>query len=160
MAVRRIIKVGPRPFIAFSIMLVLLLVLPLVIGIRTHNWATATQFAAVFIGLVAVMCLIVARNKLVVTDEGIAYRFGIGPIRAVNFRDIAASVPVVLAEPDWPITLAIYDNVSEWPALWVPLKPWRHEDVTWLLSIPELKIQAPTRGLTKQSRRPLDDQAR
>ena len=155
MAVRRILKVGPRPFIAFSIMLVLLLILPLFIGIRTQRWGDAGQFAALFIGIVGMMCLIAARNKLVVTDEGIAYRFGIGAIRAIKFEDISASIPVVLAEPDWPITLAVYDTVNEYPALWVSLKPWRHEDVMWLLTIPELKVQPPTRGLTRRSKRPL-----
>ena len=154
MAVRRIIRVGPRPFVAFSIMLILLLLLPLFVGNRTHDWANAAEFAALFIGIVAVMCVVAARNKLVVTDEGIAYRFGIGPIRAIKFQDIAASIPGVPAEPEWPITLAIYDKVSEYPALWVPLKPWRHEDVSWLLSIRGLKVEPPTRELTKQSRRP------
>jgi hypothetical protein len=61
MTAPRIIRVGPRPIIVFSVMLILLLILPLLIGIRTHDWANAAKFATVFIGIVALMCLIAAR---------------------------------------------------------------------------------------------------
>lgn len=90
------------------------------------------------------------REQLVVIDESIGYRIGYSPMRHIYFRDITTSVAIILAESDWPITLAIYGSHTRWPALWVPLKPWRQSDVQWLLTLPELNLEKPLRSVTKR----------
>jgi len=152
---RRIIRTGPRPLIAAAIMLALLLTLPLYILITKGPSVDDAKLAASFIVIIGLFCLVVRRSRVTVTADSIEYQRGFGPVRRMYFRDIAASVPIVAAEPDWPITLAIYRDGSKWPAMFVPLKPWHRSDVTWLLRIPELKVQPPSRGLTKRSSQPL-----
>lgn len=148
---RRIIRPGPRPFIAGAIMFVLFaIVMLLLIGLRTGRWSDAAQCAGWLLAIGAVFFVIVAGNRLVVTDESIGYRIGFSAIRRIYFRDITTSVPVILAESEWPITLAIYGGDTRWPALWIPLKPWRLSDVQWLLTLPELKLEEPVRSLTKR----------
>jgi hypothetical protein len=148
---RRTIKPGPRPFIAGTIMFVpLSLAMLLLIGLRTGRWGDAAQCAGSLLAIGAVFFLMVTGNRLVVTDESIGYRIGFSPIRRIYFRDITASVPVILAESDWPITLAIYGSNSRWPTLWIPLKPWRQSDVKWLLTLSQLKLEEPVRSLTKR----------
>jgi hypothetical protein len=122
----------------------------LLIGLRTGRWGDAAQCAGSLLAIMAVFFIIVSGNRLVVTDESIGYRFGFSPMRRMYFRDIASSVPVIVGEPDWPITLAIYAPHSRRPAMWVPLKPWRQSDVKWLLTLPQLKLEQPIRSLTKR----------
>src|SRR5437867_1891334 len=106
---RRVIRPGPRPFIAGTIMFVPLAVaMFLLIGMRTQRWVDAAQCAGSLLAIMGIFFLIVSGNRLVVTDDSIGYRIGCSPIRRIYFRDIAASVPVILAESDWPVTLAIY----------------------------------------------------
>jgi hypothetical protein len=148
---RRVIPPGPRPFIAGTIMFVpLAAAMLLLIGVRTGRWGDAAQCAGSLLALMAVFFVIVSGNRVVVTDESIGYRIGFSPMRSMYFRDIAASAPVILAESDWPITLAIYGQHSRRPAMWIPLKPWRQSDVKWLLTLPELKLEKPIRSLTKR----------
>ena len=147
----RIIRRGPRPFIAAGVISGLLLLLPLSTGLATGRWMDAGQFAFRLLGIMAVFCLIVSGNRVVVTNDCIGYRIGYIPIRRVHFRDIVASVPAVLAERDWPIALVVFREGRSLPAMVVPLKPWRLEDVKWLLSLPQLKVQPPITGLTMRS---------
>lgn len=139
----RILKPGPRPFIAFGVMLALLLVLPLYTGIAKGQWTDAAQLAGWFLGTFAILCFFVSSTKLTVTGESIAFRRGLAASRRVDFRDITASVPLVLGERDWPVSLAIYCDDPKQPTLILPLKPFRQADVTQLLSMPELRVRQP-----------------
>jgi hypothetical protein len=148
---RRIVRPGPRPFIAGSVIFIPLVVaMLLLVGLGTGRWGDAAQCAGSLFAIGALFFAIVARNRLVVTDKSIGYRIGFSPIRHIYFRDITTSVPIMLAESDWPITLAIYGADTTWPALWVPLKPWRQSDVEWLLSLRDLKLEKAIRCLSKR----------
>jgi hypothetical protein len=141
MPATRCLKPGPRPLIVFGIILGLLLLLPISIGITRGLWKEAAKIAGVQIGVFAVVGVSIGSVRIIVSGDSIAFRRGVGPLKRVLFRNISRSVPQVLLERDWPVSLKIYCGEDDQPVLSLPLKPFHHSDVTWLLSIPELKVQ-------------------
>jgi hypothetical protein len=119
-----------------------MIILPLLIGFRTGRWGDAGQFALVFLGIGAAFCLFVSGNRIVVTDDYLDYRVSFIPKGRVYFQNVVASVPVTLAERDWPLSLTIFGRDPDRPEMVLLLKPWHKADVDWLLSLPQLKVQS------------------
>ena len=141
MPTARCLKPGSRPLIVFGIMLALLLLLPLSIGIAKGLWKDAAKMAGVLVTVFGVVGISVGSARIIVSNDSIAFRRSLARSQRVLFRDISRSVPKIMLEHDWPISLAIYGGDGNQPMLTVPLKPFRHSDVTWLLSLPDLKVQ-------------------
>jgi hypothetical protein len=114
----------------------------LLIGIRTGRWSDAGQLALVFLGIGAAFSLAVSGNHIVVTDDYLDYRVCFVPKGRVYFQDVTTSVPVTLAERDWPLSLSIYGRDESRPEMVLLMKPWHKSDVNWLLSLPQLKVQS------------------
>ena len=139
---RRVIRPGPRAFIGAGVIFSgLALVFALLLG-TSGRWSDAAQSVLIFLGIGAAFCLAVLGNRIVVTDDYIDYRVCFIPRRRVYFRDVVASIPVTLAERDWPLRLAIYGQDDSRPLMMLLMKPWHKSDVDWLLSLPELKVQS------------------
>jgi hypothetical protein len=140
---RRVIRPNPRPFVGACIIFGSLAVIFLVlIGIRTTRWGDAAQVALAFLGIGAAFSLAVIGNRIVVTDDYLDYRLCWVPKGRVYFQDITESVPVTLAQRDWPLNLAIYGRNASRPEMVLLMKPWHKSDVDWLLSLPQLKVQS------------------
>ena len=146
----RVLKPGPRPFIAFSIMFGLLLCLPIFLAARTGKFVDAAKIASCFIGLYAVLCFGIRRGRIVVTDDFISFTPPFGGRQTVLFSDIQASFARVLAEPEHPVSLDLCADSGKRtedgqivlaPLLSIGLKSFRQSDVAWLLSLPALRIQ-------------------
>jgi len=58
-----------------------------------------------------------------------------------RFEDLGHSFCSFLAEKDWPTTLTLVGKDGESVLMTIGLKVLRKEDVTWLLSLPHLKIE-------------------
>ena len=136
----RILRPGPRPFVAFSIMCGLLLCLPLLVGVKRGDWSDSAKMAVTIFALYGVLCFVISRNRIIVATDFIAVKPPFGPQQRVSFCDIKASVPAILAEPDHPISLAVYCGQKQ-PTLRIHLKLFRKADIAWLLSLPELKVK-------------------
>jgi hypothetical protein len=80
------------------------------------------------------------RTRIVVSDYSIALQPAWGSVREVRFQDITVSVTEVLAEPEHPAALNIYGSNKQSPVLSLRLKPYRQQEVSWLLHLPALKV--------------------
>jgi hypothetical protein len=139
--VRRILKPRPRPFIALTVIFGLLLCLTPAIALTRGMLSDAAKIAACILIIYGVLCFFVSRGRIVVSTDSIVFRPALGTDKRVYFRSIIASLPKVLAEPEHPISLEIYCESRERPAIEIGLKSFRQSDVAWLLSLPELKVQ-------------------
>jgi hypothetical protein len=137
---RRVLTPGPRPFIAFGILLGAIGLLLVSVGIAHGRGIGSLKALAPLAGLYAALCAGLLRSRIVVTDDAIGYRppFGIVEKR-IPFSDVAASVTSVLAEPEHPVTLRILTKPGR-RGIELRLKPFRQTDVAWLLSLPGLKV--------------------
>jgi hypothetical protein len=139
--VSRVLKPGSRPFIVFGIIFGLLLCGAILIGLTKHLWLDAAKMAACLLAVYAFLCFAIGWSRIVVSQERLCFRPALATFRCVQFRDVTASVPLILLELDHPAMLQIYSADSDEPALQIPLKSFRREDVSWLLSLPQLRVQ-------------------
>jgi len=140
---RRIIRPGPRPFIAAGIIFGSLMVgVSVLIWFRTGRWDEAGQCVFVFFVIGTAFCLFVGGNRIVVTDDYLDYRLNFIPQGRIYFQNVVASVPIMIAERDWPLRLAIFGRDPDRPDMVLLLKQWHKADVEWLLSLPQLKVQS------------------
>lgn len=106
--------------------------------------------AGCLIVLPALMFGAIASFRLEVDEDEIRLK-NFGFIRKrVRFQEIGYSYASVLGEKDWPVSLKIIgraeegvsegDDSDEHELMTVGLKILRKDDVTWLLSLPQLKI--------------------
>ncbi len=137
----RIIKPGSRPIVAFGVMFGIIFVLPILIAVQ-GNWSVAVQIAGILILGYALLGAYALRQRILVSDDSIAFRTPLGRELRIPFSEIDISIAPVVAEPGHPVALEIYRNRNERPALKIPLKSFRHADVNWLLDLPQLKLQA------------------
>jgi hypothetical protein len=138
---RRVLRPGPRAFIAFAILFGAIALLLLGVGVAHGRGLRALDGIVWFAILYAVVCAGILRARIVVTRDAIAYRapFGIFE-RSVPFSQVTASTVSVLVEPEHPVTLEIFTD-RDAPALTVRLKAFRQSDVRWLLALHELKVE-------------------
>ena len=158
----RTLKPGPRPFIAFSILFGLALLYVLYLGyagVAKNAWMSSVQAGLGLLCIYAVLCVFIARLRLVVGADYIAYRPCLGKEMKVSFHEILVSYSVILAEPDHPVRLIICTDTGSRaetgeivpnPVFTVPLKSFRKADVHWLRSLPELKVEKKRLGFFKK----------
>jgi hypothetical protein len=146
----RVLRPGPRPYIAIGIVLGLAAAIPLAVFMARAMWTDAMKAAAGALLVYGAICLALACCRITLTARGIAVRETLRRERSVRFDDIVASVPRVLGEPDHPVSLDVYTAAEPSgdgaPALRIRLKPYRQEDVRSLLALPALKVTAPAPG--------------
>jgi len=142
----RVLKPGPRAAIAFGILFGLFLAVAafaykpganLVEGLK-GVLSVAAGFAALLVHIYLA--------RITMTDNYIEYRAGFGRTTRLAFSDIEHSSTRALAEPSHPLFLDIFrasDHAHHRtrPALRIRLKPFRTDDVKWLLSQPQLKVR-------------------
>lgn len=145
------LKPGPRPFFAFGTICVLMFLMPLYLGFSSGKWTDAGKMAGCLLILPVLMLGPIVSVRVEVDEEEIRL-LNFGRIRKrVRFQAIGYSYASVLAEKDWPVSLKIMaedidgkeedeDSVTT-ELMSVGLKIFRKEDVTWLLSLPQLKIR-------------------
>src|SRR6185369_8743982 len=96
----RILKPGPRPIIAFSVMCGLLLCLPISLVVSKGMWIDAGQMTICILAVYGFLCFMVRGNRIDVTADSIESKSRLGIRQIAYFRDILVSIPEVLAEPD------------------------------------------------------------
>jgi hypothetical protein len=134
------LKPGPRPFIALSVICFLMFLLPLFLGIVKGKWEDAGKMAGCLLILPVLFFGPIVFFRIEVDDEEICLR-NFGKIqKRVRFADINYSLSNTLAEKDWPVSLTSFGNEGE-ELMTLGLKVLRKEDVTWLIQLPQLKIQ-------------------
>lgn len=140
MTMIRTIKPGPRPFVAvgivFGLMLFALATAALAGPAKPSELLKAGGF---LLALYAAISLSIWRPRLVVSAHSIALQPAFGRSKEVRVHDISGSVAEVLAEPDHPVALHIFGAGTRTPLMSLPLKPYRKEDVSWLLQLPGLR---------------------
>ncbi len=138
----RTLKPGPRPFVAlgvvFGAMIGVLIVAAL--GSPVDDAAETLKSAGFVVLLYGIISFNIWRTRIVVSDYSISLQRAWVRVREVRFKDITVSVAEVLAEPQHPVALNIYGSNKQWPVLSLRLKPYRQQDVSWLLQLPELKM--------------------
>jgi hypothetical protein len=137
----RILRPGPRPYIALGIVLGAVTTLATFPLIRAGKPWPAIQAGGGTLVLYGVLCLAIARQRVVVQIDSLSFQELFKPTHRVKFGDISKSVARTLAEPEHPVALDIYTHNTRIPALRLRLKSFRQADVAWLVSIPELKVQ-------------------
>ena len=98
------------------------------------------ELAGVVLLLYGIIFFNIWRTRIMIGDHSISFQPAWGSLREVQFKDIARSVAVVLTEPQHPLALQIYGSDQQCPILSLRLKPYRREDVSWLLQLPALKV--------------------
>ncbi len=136
----RVLRPGPRPFIALGILFGVITVLLLGVALA-HGRILQTFDAIVAVPvLYAVLAAGLLRARIVVSDDALAWRPPFGLLeRSVAFSRVKVSNASVLAEPEHPVTLEIFAG-GRVPALTLRLKLFRQNDVAWLISLPQLKV--------------------
>ena len=137
---RRILKPCSRPYIALGIVLSTVAILGMVLVLRTGKPRQAIQLGGGVLALYGVVCLTISLQRIVVESDSVAFLEPFKPTNRVRFSDISKSIPRSVAEPDHPVALDIYTHDAKRPALRLRLKSFRQVDVTWLVSVPELRV--------------------
>ncbi len=133
----KVFKPGPRPAIAFAIVLGILAVLLLALGPAGSALETlkglgllAAVFAAVLVNIYA--------SRIVIGDGYIAWKSGILPERRMALADIERAKIGVLAERDHPVMVELHSVQGE--RMRIRLKAFRKADVQQLLAVVERKL--------------------
>ncbi len=136
----RVLRPGPRPFIALGILFGVITVLLLGVALA-HGRGLQTLEGIVAIPVIyAVLTAGVLRARIVVSDDALAWRPPFGLLEeSVAFSGVTVSNALVLAEAEHPVTLEIFAE-GKVPALTLRLKLFRQKDVAWLISLPQLKV--------------------
>lgn len=145
----RTLRPGPRPIFAFGILWLLIAALLFAVAAAYRRpffpvLEGLGYLAAVFAAVVGSIYL----QRIVVDDDSVALGRPVIGLDRVHFRDIAFSRSVTIAERDHPVLLDIYVTDPKDPSdcvlkLRLRLKPYRRQDVAWLLKLPQLKVGAP-----------------
>jgi len=140
---RRTLRPGPKPFIVIAILFAVVASIPAapsIVGGHALDWLKGVACLAALLGAIG---LGLTFTSVTVDEEAITYKSPLDPLAAgqVRLAEIAASIPFVLAEPEHPVSLSIYVEGTEAPVLEIRLKAFRRQDVSWLLSLPALRVQ-------------------
>ena len=100
---------------------------------------------AIPIVLYAILSLSVSSKKVTITADGITVSSTFTE-RSIPFSRIDRTKVQILAERDHPV-MAYIHTTEEGPPLLINLKPYRQEDVMWLVNLPAMKCSI-YRGLT------------
>ncbi len=142
----RILRPGPRPFVAFGILWLLVAALLFVVAaVYRRPFLPVLEALGYLAAVFAAVLSSIYLQASEVGEDHIAVRFRFGFGRRVAFREIALSRRRTLAEPRHPVLLDIYVPDPKRPArpvlkLRLRLKAYRPGDVAWLLSLPQLKV--------------------
>ena len=137
----RILKPGPRPYIALGVVLGAITLVGMLPVLQAGKPWPAMKAGGSMLALYGAVCLAISRQRVVIQSDSVAFKDPFKPTNLVRFSDISKSIARTLAEPEHPVGLDIFTHSAQKPALRLRLKPFRHADVVWLLSIPELKVQ-------------------
>ena len=136
---KRTLRLAPRPFIAFALVLSPLFAILLWIwvtnGFRAQDLFLVIPFLLIYAGFSAV----IASTRVSVNQDGLTVSSMMVFKNTVRFAEIDHCDLQILAERDHPIAAFVYRTGEDTPVLTVRLKPYRKEDVQWLISLPELK---------------------
>jgi hypothetical protein len=144
----RILKPGPRPYVAVAIVLGVVAILAMCPVFRSGKPWQAIQVGAGMLVLYGAVCLAISCQRVVVDGDSVAFQELFKRTNRVHFSDISKSVARLVAEPEHPIALDIYTHDGKRPTLRLRLKPFRQADVAWLVEVPELKVRRSEHGLT------------
>lgn len=137
----RVLRPGPRPFIALGILFGMITVLLVGVGLAHGRVLQAWEPIVAFPVLYAVLAAGFLRARIVVGGDALAWRPPFGLLeQSVAFSRVTGSIASILAEPEHPVTLEIFTGKAA-PALTLRLKLFRQNDVAWLLSLPQLKVE-------------------
>lgn len=137
----RTIRAGPRPFIALGIVFGIIIAGILFMNMTGPAHHSDFAIIGVFLSIYAGLSIGIWKTHLVVNEQSIILRPALGRETRILFEDIRESIPFVVAEPQHPVTLHIIGQKSSAPVLSIRLKPYREEDVAWLLQLPGLKVK-------------------
>lgn len=137
----RILRPGPRPYIALGIVLGAVALLGMLPVFGAGKPWQALQVGGGALIVYGGICLAISHQRVLVQSDCVAFQELFKPTVRVYFKDISKSVARTFAEPQHPVALDIYTQSKNRPALRLRLKSFRQADVAWLTSIPDLKVQ-------------------
>ena len=136
----RVLRPGPRPFIAIGILFGVITLLLLGVALAHGRGLQMFEGIVAVPLLYAVLAAGALRARIVISDDALAWRPPFGLLeQSVALSRITVSVASVLAEPEHPVMLEIFAG-GRVPALTLRLKLFRQNDVAWLISLPQLKV--------------------
>jgi hypothetical protein len=145
----RIIKPGPRAYAAAFFILLMALALPFGCLLAYGEWLAALKAFGVLLAGSGLVVSGISRTRIVFSEDSIRLKYSIAPEQRVRFIDIFASRAQVLYEPNHPVCLHIFGDTGKRTEegdvipvllLRLQLKPFRQQDVAWLLSQPEFRV--------------------
>ena len=145
----RIIKPGPRAYVAAFFILLMALALPFGCVLAYGEWLAALKAFGVLLAGSGLVVFGISRTRIVFTEDSIRLKYSIALEQSVRFSDIFASRAQVLCEPNHPVCLDIFGDTGKRTEegdvipvllLRLQLKSFRQNDIAWLLSQPELRV--------------------
>lgn len=138
----RVIKPSPKPFMVlgsvFGILLGLLIACAIAAPISQSIEMVKSIYFILF--LLLIISVDIWRRRIVINHNSIILQQIMGSFYEIKFKDITGSIVEISDENCDTRILNIYVKGKQWPALSLLLKPYRERDVTWLLKLPELKV--------------------
>src|SRR5690349_3042894 len=133
----RVLKPGPRPAIAFAIVLGIVAVLLLALG-PAGSALEALKGVALLGAVVGVVLVNIYSSRIVLGDGYIAWKPGLLPERRMAVAEIERAKIGVLAEPDHPATLDLFSVQGK--RMRLRLKAFRKSDVQELLAVVQQRL--------------------
>lgn len=133
----RVLKPGPRPAIAFAIVLGILAVLLLSLG-PAGSALEALKGLGLLAAVLAAVLVNIYASRIVIGEGYIAWKPGVLPERRMAFADIDRAKTSVLAERDHPVMVELRSVYGE--RMQIRLKAFRKSDVQQLLAAVEQQL--------------------
>lgn len=133
----KVLKPGPRPAIAFAIVLGVIAAILLSLG-PAGSALQALKGVGLLAAVLGMLLANIYASRIVIGDGYVAWKPGVRPERRILFAEIDHSRIRVLAEPDHPVMLEVFDVQGQRTE--IRLKAFRKADVQQLLAVSELKI--------------------
>ena len=147
-AMRRTLRLSPRPFVVFALLLGPVEIWMLWSLAKMHFRTDMIIPSLLPIAVYAMILSFIASVRVTVDDDGIAVSQFYFLRSRFRWQEVAYSDVQLLAEKNHPWFMSIHPVDENERVVSLSLKPFRAEDVKWLCSIPELKARVFT-GFTK-----------
>jgi len=144
----RTLRLSPRPFIVFAILLGPLWAFTLISYLKAGRPHGELNNVLLWPMLYAVIMAAITSVRVTVRGDGILIKRWYFLTQKLNFVDITHSDVQILAEREWPMSISIHRAHNLAPVV-LGLKVVRQEDATWFCSLPTLKPNVHL-GLTKR----------
>lgn len=133
----KVLKPGPRPAIAFAIVLGVIAAILLSLG-PAGSALQALKGVGLLAAVLGMLLANIYASRIVIGDGYIAWKPGVMPERRMALAEIERAKANVLSERDHPVTLDLFSVHGE--RMQIRLKAFRKSDVQQLLAVVEQRL--------------------